>query len=317
MTTTEIASLALTHIGEPSLTDLDTDTTVAAITARQHYSLTLRSLLEEHPWSFARKRKRLAPDSINLNVIFDIGDGYAGTFLLTLTTSTEKLTEYTYTEGTNTLKLYRYDDISDLPVDPDNPTVGIVYLDTFISGTKVDASSAYSSTVQSSSSLPHLAELDNYGASYTTAPTFTLPTDVYPWTVGHTLPTDCLRYLRVALSTDIPLKRFEILDRRILTHTEDFLNLFYITDSPTAASYPAAFTRALALLLAANIAPQITRDEALANTLLQKYQITLADAIRRDTRETQSGENSTPAKLARNSGLWQSRFRSHGAPGLP
>lgn len=209
MTKTQIANLALSHLGEPPSADIDSDTTTAASTVNTHYENTLCLLLETHPWNFARKIARLTPDNITLTV---------------------------------------------------------------------DA--------------------------------------IYPWTAQYSLPTDCLRVLRFDLGGETSLQRFEVLDRKMLCNHDGTLSLYYITKSPAEDSLPPSFINAFSLLLASDIARQITGNDQIAGDFLQKHKIALNQALTKDTRETQSGENMTPRKLAMKSGLYRSRFRSHGAPGF-
>jgi hypothetical protein len=50
---TDICNYALTALGQPAVTDVDTDTTAGGIQAKRHYDPTLNSLLRSHPWQFA------------------------------------------------------------------------------------------------------------------------------------------------------------------------------------------------------------------------------------------------------------------------
>ena len=61
MTSTQIANLALDLLGEPPLTDLETDTTTTAETVRLHYNHTLEVLLEQHHWAFGTAPANLLP----------------------------------------------------------------------------------------------------------------------------------------------------------------------------------------------------------------------------------------------------------------
>lgn len=56
---TAVANLALDLIGEPYLTDLDTDTGVTAECVRLHYPQALETVLEGHVWSFATRCSQL------------------------------------------------------------------------------------------------------------------------------------------------------------------------------------------------------------------------------------------------------------------
>jgi len=60
---TQVANQALDLIGEPYLDDLDTDTTVAGMACRLHFSQALETVLEGHVWSFATRCVELARKS--------------------------------------------------------------------------------------------------------------------------------------------------------------------------------------------------------------------------------------------------------------
>lgn len=62
MTSTQIANLALDLLGEPPLTDLDTDASTTAETVRLHYEHTLAFLLEQHHWAFGTQPATLLPN---------------------------------------------------------------------------------------------------------------------------------------------------------------------------------------------------------------------------------------------------------------
>lgn len=59
MTKTEIANLAISHIGGKSLTDVDADTSPQAIVCRKWFDLARDEALGGHAWNFATKRARL------------------------------------------------------------------------------------------------------------------------------------------------------------------------------------------------------------------------------------------------------------------
>lgn len=62
MTSTQIANLALDLLGEPPLTDLETDATTTAETVRLHYEHALAFLLEQHHWAFGTQPATLLPN---------------------------------------------------------------------------------------------------------------------------------------------------------------------------------------------------------------------------------------------------------------
>lgn len=60
-TLTELANLALSHLGEPSLANVSTDTGTTANACRLHITQCQETVLEGHVWSFATKTVRLTP----------------------------------------------------------------------------------------------------------------------------------------------------------------------------------------------------------------------------------------------------------------
>lgn len=67
MTEADVVSLALSHLGEPGIENLETDNTVRAIKVRRQYEHSRDALMRGHPWNFAVTRATLteaaeAPD---------------------------------------------------------------------------------------------------------------------------------------------------------------------------------------------------------------------------------------------------------------
>lgn len=60
---TTIANLALDHIGEPYLADMDLDSGTAAESVRLHFPQCVETVLEGHVWSFATRSVYLTPAS--------------------------------------------------------------------------------------------------------------------------------------------------------------------------------------------------------------------------------------------------------------
>lgn len=309
MTKTQIANLALSHLGEPAATDIDVDTTTAATVCRTHYDNTLATLLETHPWNFARALTRIIPSQVSVTYT-----KASGTFSSGLTTHTVALALASYTSTATTYT----------GTDP----AGNIFTLTKAANTAYAALSAVDNTAANltiyaartastfpAGSFPYQEPWTIVDASMSGATT-QLSTAYLPWTVVYDLPAACLRVLRFATTSDTALQRFEIVDRKLLCDSEDTLNLYYITSAPPLASYPPSFVNAFTLLLASDMARQITGSEQTASDFLQKHKLALNQALTKDTRETQSGENMTPRRLAMKSGLYRSRFRNNGAPGF-
>ena len=60
---TSIANLALSKIGVPRITNIDTTTSVTAQQCREHYDITRDQLLRSHEWGFALARSTITADT--------------------------------------------------------------------------------------------------------------------------------------------------------------------------------------------------------------------------------------------------------------
>jgi len=309
MTKTQIANLALSHLGEPAATDIDTDTTTAATVCRTHYDNTLATLLETHPWNFARALTKLIPSQVSVTYT-----KASGTFSSGLTTHTVQLSLTTYTAAATTYVGTDADDNVFTLTKAANTAYAELSAVDDADATLTDYAARTASTFPVDA-FPYQEPWTIIDADMSEVTT-QLSTAFLPWTVVYDLPSTCLRVLRFATTSDTALQRFEIVDRKVLCDTEDTLNLYYITSAPPLASYPPSFINAYTLLLASDMARQITGSEQTASDFLQKHKLALNQALTKDTRETQSGENMTPRRLAMKSGLYRSRFRNNGAPGF-
>lgn len=68
-TETHMANRALSHLGKPKITDIDSDTSNAGDEIRLHFASVRDGLQRQYPWNFCDERKRLT----------ETGDGF-GTF---------------------------------------------------------------------------------------------------------------------------------------------------------------------------------------------------------------------------------------------
>lgn len=77
---TAVANLALSHLGEPFLTDYATDTGTTATAVRLHLPQCKETVLESHVWSFATRTQFLSsasaylPATGNIGYFADVGD---------------------------------------------------------------------------------------------------------------------------------------------------------------------------------------------------------------------------------------------------
>lgn len=67
LTKTDIVNGALSLLGQPAITDLDSDDSEEGSTARTWYLLTRQQTLAKHPWRFAQKTVSLTADATPSN----------------------------------------------------------------------------------------------------------------------------------------------------------------------------------------------------------------------------------------------------------
>jgi hypothetical protein len=60
---TEIANRALIKLGQPRVSNIETDSSAPAVTLNQIYNSVLQTCLQTYPWNFSIKRTDLAPDA--------------------------------------------------------------------------------------------------------------------------------------------------------------------------------------------------------------------------------------------------------------
>lgn len=60
---TEIANRVLIKLGQPRVSNIETDTTPAAVTINNLWATVRDSLLQSYPWNFSIKRVGIAPDA--------------------------------------------------------------------------------------------------------------------------------------------------------------------------------------------------------------------------------------------------------------
>jgi len=130
------------------------------------------------------------------------------------------------------------------------------------------------------------------------------------WGSAYSLPEDCLRLLTIdGNDIDAPQTRFEIQGRFLLMPGVAAAPVIrYLAADPPITDWPVTFTDAVTTLLAARLAPKLTQNQGLADTLAARHEQSLGKARSKDTRETRSAENFGPRQLASRSGLVQARF---------
>lgn len=326
---TAVANLALDHLGEPYLTDYETDTGTTAAAVRLHLPQCIETVLEGHAWSFATRTLNLLP-SPSVDVITVTG---------TLTDGTDPVTIPPLYEVENVVfpdpfvgNARYFTNTGEISDDLTPPSSGTFYLAGIAHITSPSVFNSASINKYEDGNLvavwdiPSGVPLGIYdpslldwtgsaGLTSTGDPTVTLTRNQIPpgWSTSWTLPTDCLRLRQInSIDIDQPELRFEIQGRQLLLsdlYTEtDPPAVTYITNDPPVDEWPTTFTDAVAFLLASRLAPKLTQSQTIADSMFQKHEIALGKARSKDTRETRSAENNTPRMLAAKSGLVQSRY---------
>lgn len=316
---TSVANLALDHLGEPYLTDYETDTGTTAAAVRLHLPQCIETVLEGHAWSFATRTAELSLVETTTASVVSVtdpsGSGLGFTFTAVEPGSSGNVSVQAVS-NTTSVTIY---------INGNN--MGSIL---FLSGLKetvtfqevADVFEYYAGDVVTCSPLGNIG--GNYFADISGSPSYDIPetalTGGYTapaippgWSTAWFLPTDCLRLRQInSIDIDQPELRFEIQGRQLLLsdlYTDtDPPAVTYITNDPPVDEWPTTFTDAVAFLLASRLAPKLTQSQTIADSMFQKHEIALGKARSKDTRETRSAENNTPRMLAAKSGLVQSRY---------
>lgn len=136
-------------------------------------------------------------------------------------------------------------------------------------------------------------------------PTVTPP--AYPF--AYDFPTDKLRFQRIALAYGEDLKNFEIVGDKLFLDRDNYKGVLYYTSNDIQPSeMPTMFADCLVLEIAKRVAPMLTQNPQLMEQMAGHYRETFGKTTTAETRQTQSGENSSPMAHAMQSGLYRSRF---------
>lgn len=76
MTKTQIANLAIGHLGGRLLTDVDTETSQEAIVIRAWFDAARDEFLRAYPWNFSTKRARLSTTYADVSGVTNVGGEY-------------------------------------------------------------------------------------------------------------------------------------------------------------------------------------------------------------------------------------------------
>jgi hypothetical protein len=259
-TATEIANLAIAHLGGRALTDLATDTSQQAASLRKWYNPTagtpvytaLDEALRAHPWNFATMRKRQTITYLSLS----------GGSAVTTSGGLIKIT-YTAHGLANGDRAYIKD------VEGITAANGQWYV------TRIDADNF---------------TLDDsvFAGTYTASTGKFVLIPAFDWDFQHTVPTDCLRPISINAGggqNEDAGADFQYEKGQLLTD-EETINLKYIQRITTVASYPADFVTAFSFLLAAYIASDTSGASGKATEMRQFFERAVVPPVKaRDANE--------------------------------
>jgi hypothetical protein len=133
------------------------------------------------------------------------------------------------------------------------------------------------------------------------------------WGTAWTLPTNCVRFIRIVTTDPTnPVRDFALEGRLLLVNdvdkTTDHVNIVYISNGVAITSWDSLFIDALVFCLAAKIANRVTQSPGLADAMVTKFKnLALPAATNADAREVASGENSGVSWLISQSSLVYAR----------
>lgn len=255
-TATEIANLAIAHLGGRALTTLSTDTTQQAASVRKWYNpdagtpiyTALDEVLRAHPWNFATARKRQTV------TYYDVTDVVSSGGLI-------KITDESH--GIHTGQRVYIKDVGGVTA-----ANGQWYV------TRVDADEF---------------TLDDsvFAGTYTSGGKFAkIP--AFDWDFQHTPPDDCLRVISINAGggqMEDAGADFTFEKGLILTD-EETINLKYIQRITDVTEYPADFVTAFSFLLASYIAQDTQGASGQAQQMRQFFEKAVAPPVKaRDSNE--------------------------------
>lgn len=258
---TEIANLAIAHLGGRALTALTTDTTQQAVSVRKWFNpdggtpiyTALDEILRSHPWNFATKRKRQTITYTSLSGGSAVADDGGGE--IRITSSSHGLTTGD--------RVYIKD------VEGVTAANGLWYVTVIDSNTFNLTDSVFSGTYTAST------------GEWVKAPQFA-------YTFQHTPPTDCLRPISInADGGQLEDDGADFLyEGGLILTDEETINLKYIGRVTTASSYPSDFVTAFSYLLASYIASDTAGMSGQAQQMRQFYEGAIANKAKsRDSAE--------------------------------
>jgi hypothetical protein len=258
-TATEIANLAIAHLGGRALTALSTDTTQQAASMRKWYNpdagtpiyTALDEVLRAHPWNFATARKRQTvtyhtltgasvTDQGGLVKITHAGHGYA-------------TGDRVYVK-----------DVEGVTVANGQWYVTVINANAFTLNDSV------------------------FAGTYTNATGKVVGIPAFDWDFQHTPPTDCLR----VISLNAGGGQMEdagadfTFEKGLILTDEETINLKYIQRITDVTEYPADFVTAFSFLLASYIAQDTQGASGQAQQMRQFFEKAVAPPVKaRDSNE--------------------------------
>lgn len=120
-------------------------------------------------------------------------------------------------------------------------------------------------------------------------------TEIPAWGFGlqYQLPADCLKVVQVNDYFNVIINSYAVSDpspyrienNRILTNYDAPLKIKYVSSDIDTASYDVNFADALSCKLAYKICKKITQDDNLKQQLLKDYEMSIAEAIKKNAIE--------------------------------
>lgn len=258
-TATEIANLAIAHLGGRALTALSTDTTQQAASMRKWYNpdagtpiyTALDEVLRAHPWNFATARKRQ-------------------------TVTYHTLTGASVTDQGGLIKITH--------AGHGYSTGDRVYVKD-VEGVTVANGQWYVTVINSNNFT-----LDDsvFAGTYTNATGKVVGIPAFDWDFQHTPPTDCLR----VISLNAGGGQMEdagadfTFEKGLILTDEETINLKYIQRITDVTDYPADFVTAFSFLLASYIAQDTQGASGQAQQMRQFFEKAVAPPVKaRDSNE--------------------------------
>lgn len=258
-TATEIASLAISHLGGTALTSLTADVTQQAKSVRKWYNpdggtavyTALDEILRAHPWNFATKRKRQT-------ITYQSLSGSAVTISGALIKIT--LTSHGYSTGD---RVYVKD------------VGGVLAANGQWYVTRIDANNF---------------TLDDsvFAGTYTSGTGKVVGIPQYAYSFAHTPPSDCLRPL--SINADGGQNEDDgndfLFEQGLILCESETINLKYIARVTDVTKYPSDFVTAFSYLLASYIAQDTAGATGRGSEMRQFYEKAIVPAVKsRDSNE--------------------------------